>query len=71
MCQNLGKAWRRWGVIDRVLVKTGATVWSGGMIYEAVDHSVLLYRIEISVVTGYMLISWRGYTNERLGGSWR
>ena len=41
--QNLRKAWRRWGMIDKVLVKTGATVQARGVVYKALDQSILLY----------------------------
>ena len=36
--QNLKKAQRRWGMIARVLAKTGATVQARGMIYKAMDQ---------------------------------
>ena len=55
MYRNLRKAQRRWGVISRVLEKTGATVRSWGMIYKAVAQSVLLYSSDIWVVMGDML----------------
>ena len=44
--QNLRKAWRRWGMIARVLANTGATVWYGGMMYKAVVQSVIIYVSE-------------------------
>ena len=55
MYQNLRKARRRWGVVVRVLEKTGATVQARGMMYKAVANLVLLYGSEIWVVTGEML----------------
>ena len=53
--QNLRKARMRWGVISRLMVKTGATVRAQGMMYKAVAHLVLLYRSESWVVTGIIL----------------
>ena len=44
-----------WGVIARVLANMGATVREGGMMYKAVDQSVILYVSEIWVVMGAML----------------
>ena len=41
-------------MIVRVLVKTVATVRARGMMYKAMDQSVLLYRSESLVVTGEM-----------------
>ena len=55
MYQNLRKAQRRWGMITRAMAKTGATVRDQGMIYKAVDQSLLLYGSESWVVTGEML----------------
>ena len=53
--QNLRKARMRWGVISRLMVKTGAAVRARGMMYKAVAHLVLLYRSESWVVTGIIL----------------
>ena len=39
-------------MIARVLTKTGAEVRDWGIIYKAVEHSVLLYGNERWVVTG-------------------
>ena len=52
MNKNLRKAQRQWGMIERVLVKTEAMVRDRGMMYKAVEQSVLLYDSEIWVVTG-------------------
>ena len=49
------KSQRWWGMILRVLTKTGATVWARGMMYKTVTHSVLVYGNESLVVTGEML----------------
>ena len=40
----------RWGMIPRVLANTVATVRARGMVYKAVDQSLLLYDREILVV---------------------
>ena len=50
--QNLRKGQMRWGMVERVLERTGATVRSQGVIYKAVAHSVILYGDESWVVTG-------------------
>ena len=44
--QNLRKAQMRWGMIVRVLAKTGATVRARGVMYKAVFQSVIQYRRE-------------------------
>ena len=59
--QNLKKARRWWGMIARVLAKTGATVRVYGMMYKAVDQLVILYGIKIWVVTGDMLKVMEGF----------
>ena len=48
---NMRKAWRRWGMVVRVLEKTGATVRTRGAMYKAVVQSVLLYVSKSWVVT--------------------
>ena len=53
--QNLRKARRPWGIIVRVLEKTGATVWARGIMYKAVVQLMLLYGSDIWVATGEML----------------
>ena len=45
--QNTRKAQRQWGMIAQVLEKTGANVLDWGMMYRAVDQSVLLNVSEI------------------------
>ena len=52
---NLSKARRRWGIIARVLERTGATVRAWGEMYKVVAQSVLIYVRESWVVTGEML----------------
>ena len=39
-------------MIEKMLVKTGSTVWAQGMMYKAVAQLVLLYGREIWVVMG-------------------
>ena len=53
--QNPKKAQRRWVMITKVLSKTGAMVRARGMMYKAVDQSVILYGSNIWVVTVEML----------------
>ena len=48
-------------MITRVLAKKGATVRDCGMMYQAVDQSVLLYVSEICVVTGDMIKLLEGF----------
>ena len=48
-------------MIERVLAKTGATVWYRRRIYKVVSYSVLLYFIEICVVTGDMIKVLEGF----------
>ena len=48
-------------MIARVMVKTGATVRSWGIMYKAVAHSVLLYGSEIWVVMGDILKVLEGF----------
>ena len=52
---NQQKARRRWGMISRVLERTGATVRAQGEIYKAVAPSVLLYGSDSWVVNGETL----------------
>ena len=49
---NLRKDRRRWGMLARVLERTGATMKARGEMYNAVAQSVLLYGSEIWVATG-------------------
>ena len=49
------KARRQWEMIVGVMVKTGATVQARGVMYKAVEESVLLYISESWEVTGEML----------------
>ena len=47
--------------ITRVLAKMGATVRTRGMMYKAVDKSVIMYRSESWVVTGEMVKLLEGF----------
>ena len=55
MYQNLRKARRQWGIIERVLEKTGEIMRARGMMYNAVTQSAILYGSDIWVVTGETL----------------
>ena len=59
----------RWHMVSRVMVNVGATVQAKSMIYKAVMHTVLLYGSESLVITDAMIIFWKGYTIESIGGS--
>ena len=50
-----------WGMIARVLEKTGSKVRSHGMMYKALAQSVLLYVSESWVATGVMLKVLEGF----------
>ena len=52
---NLWKARRRWGVVGKVVTKTGATVRAQGILYKSIIQSVLLYGSNRWVVMGSML----------------
>ena len=54
LCENPRKAQLRWGMVAKVMMKTGATVWSQEMMYKVVSHMVLFYRIESRIVTEVM-----------------
>ena len=58
---NLRKAWRWWGMIERILERTGATVRSRGAMYKAVAQSVLLYGSKRWVLTGEMFKVLEGF----------
>ena len=62
--QNLRKLRSWWGMIMRVLEKTGTTVWSRGMMYNAVAQSVILYCSKIWVVMGEMLMVLEGFHHQ-------
>ena len=62
--QNLNKARRQWGVIARVLAKTGSMVRARGMMYKAVGQFMILYRSNSWVVTGAMLKVVEGFHHQ-------
>ena len=62
--QNLRKAKRWWGGILKVLTKTEAKVWSRGMMYKGVSHTVLLYGRDSWVVTGEILNVLEGFHHQ-------
>ena len=62
--QNLWKSRKHWGVVARVLERTGATVWALGAMYKAVAQLVLLYGSKRWVVTGEMLKVLKGFQHQ-------
>ena len=52
---NLRKAQRRWGVVEKVMGKTGAPIKYQAMMYKVVFQAVLLYGRKIWVVTYRMM----------------
>ena len=59
--QNLRKDQRRWGMLAKVLTKSGAVVWSQEMIYKTVVQTVLPYGSKIWVAMGEMLTVLEGF----------
>ena len=55
MYRNLRKSQWRWGVVVKVMLKTGSTVRACEMMYKAVVQKVLLYGSKSWVVTEAML----------------
>ena len=53
--QNIWKAQWRWAMVEKVVKKTGETVWVRGMLHKAVMKLVLLYVGESWVVRGVIL----------------
>ena len=60
---NLRKAWRRWEMARKVMLKTGATVRARGIMYKAVVQSMLLHRSESWMVTGAILKVIEGFNH--------
>ena len=58
---NLQKSRRLWGMVTRVLEKTGATVQAQGAMYKAVAQLVLLYSSNIWVAALDMLKVLEGF----------
>ena len=61
------KAWRRWGMISRVLTKMRATVQARRMLYKAVAKNMKLYGIKSWVVIEVMLKLLEGFYH---GATW-
>ena len=40
---NMMKVQRQWGMVAKVLINTGATVWERAMIYKVVVKTLLIY----------------------------
>ena len=58
---NLVKARRQWGMLSRVLIKTGVAPHIVGLFYKVICQSVLLCACETWVVTNSMLETLRGF----------
>ena len=58
---NLKNYRRKWGMVAKVLTKSGAVVWSQEMIYKTVVQTVLLYGSKIWVAMGEMLTVLEGF----------
>ena len=61
MYYNLQKARQLWKMISKVLVKMVATVLACGMLYKAVEQTLLLYWRNSWVVMGSMLKVFEGF----------
>ena len=59
--QNIRKARRRWGVVAKVVTKTGAMVQVWALFYKAFVQTVLLYGSDRWLVTGFMLKVIEGF----------
>ena len=59
--QNLQKSRRQWGMIVRMMERTGETVRDRVAIYKAVVQSMFLYISEVWVVTGEMFKVREGF----------
>ena len=62
--QNLRKAQRRWGIISKLLTKTGAKVWARRMTYKAVVQIMLLYGRKFWFFMGEMLNILEGFRHQ-------
>ena len=58
---NLQKYHSRWGVVEKVLAKTGSPIKARTMMYKVVVHVVLLYPSEIWVVTDAIMTVLDGF----------
>ena len=50
--QNLCKVWCWWGMVEKVLTRTGVVVRARAILYKAFVQMLLLYGSESWVVTG-------------------
>ena len=57
------KVQRWWGMVAKLLAKTGATVREHAIMYKTVVQTVLLYRSKSWVVTEAMLMMLEGFQN--------
>ena len=48
---NLGKAWKSWGQLSRILIREGVDPKVSGNFYKAVSQAVLLFGAETWVLT--------------------
>ena len=61
MHHNLWKDRQFWGMISKVLMKTGETVRAHGILYKLVAHRVLIYGSNSFVVIGEMIKALEGF----------
>ena len=54
--RNLRKAHSRWGVVAKVLDKTGGTIEAWVIMCNVVVQEVIIYGSEIGVVTGVIMM---------------
>ena len=67
MYHNMWKDQWRWGMIYKVLIKTGATVRAHGMLYKAVAQTKLFCGSDSWVLTGEMLKVLEGLHHRAAG----
>ena len=58
---NLRKAHRIWGMVEKVMGKTGATIKARLMVYKALVWAVLMYGSEIWLLTDAMMTVLEGF----------
>ena len=58
---NLWKYHRRWGMLEKVLGKTGISIKAWAIMYKVSVQEVHLYRSEIRVVTDAMMTVLEGF----------
>ena len=64
---NLSKSQMRWGVVEKVLDKSGEPIKTRPMMYKAVVHAVILYGSE-SLVVVYTMMKILGGFYHRISG---